>query len=88
MTNYNYSLSVYLDGPVKSKATTEGQVEGIDPREAILGAVGAVTDVLDESYGLLSPTITITRVGKGVFEGEVDTHGLGDIDVRVTEAVS
>ncbi len=83
MSNYNYSLSVYVDGPVKSKMTTEGQIEGSEPSIAILNVVAAVTDVLDDSYGLLEPTITVTHVGDGVFEGEVDTHGLGDIDVRL-----
>ena len=82
---YNFTLSVYLGGEVPSKVSTEGQVEGNEPRTAILNAVAAVTDTLDECYGLLEPSITVTRVDSGVFEGEVDTHGLGDIDVRIEE---
>ena len=83
---YDFSLSVYVDGEVRMKATTEGQCEGHEPRIAILNAVGSVTDVLDECYGPLEPTVTITRVDEGVFEGAVDTHGLGDIDVRIARA--
>lgn len=83
---YDFSLSVYIDGEVRMTATTEGQCEGHEPRIAILNAVRATTDVLDDCYDLLEPTVTITRVGDGVFEGEVDTHGLGDIDVRIARA--
>ncbi len=68
------------------KATREGQAEGHEPRVVILNAVRACTDVLEDSYDGLEPTVEITRVGDGVFEGEIDTHGLGDIHVRIARA--
>lgn len=63
-----------------------GQAEGSEPRIVILNAVRATSDVLDECTGALEPNITITRVDDGVFEGEIDTHGLGDIRVRIARA--
>ena len=62
-----------------------GQVEGSEPRFAIISAVRATSDVLDECTGALEPNITITRVDDGVFEGDIDTHGLGDIHVRLEQ---
>jgi hypothetical protein len=64
----------------------QGQVEGNEPRIAILNAVHSVSDILDECTGSLEPSITITRVDDGVFAGEIDTHGLGDIHVRIARA--
>lgn len=61
----------------------EGSTEGHDPRDAMLNALRSVTDVLDECEGPLAPTIDVSRVGDGLFEGEVDTHGLGGIAVRL-----
>jgi hypothetical protein len=66
-----YDFTVF-DGWVKP---THGQVEGNEPRIAILNAVRASTDVLDE-----------TRVDDGRFEADVETHGLGDIHVRIARA--
>ena len=77
-----YDFTVF-DGWVKP---THGQVEGNEPRIAILNAVRASTDVLDECTGALEPNITITRVDDGRFEADVETHGLGDIHVRIARA--
>ena len=61
----------------------QGQVEGNEPRIAILEAVRSVSDVLDDCTGALEPTVTVSRVDDGCFAGEIDTHGLGTIHVRI-----
>lgn len=63
-----------------------GQVDGSDPRDAVLNAIRSTTDVLDECEGALAPDITITRTGDKTFVADVCTHGLGDLAVRVVRA--
>ncbi len=65
----------------------EGQTEGSDMRLVILGAVRANTNVLDDCFGgPLDPCVNIWRNNDGTFDAIVDTHGLGDINVRLARA--
>jgi len=65
----------------------EGQVEGSDLRITILRAVNTSTNVLEDCFdGPLNPRVEISRNKDGTFDAIVDTHGLGDINVRLARA--
>ena len=63
-----------------------GEIEGSEPRIAILSAARRCTDILDECEGALAPTVTVERGTDGAFNATIDTHGLGDLYVRLEGA--
>jgi len=50
---------------------------------AILNAVGDCSDVLDACQGALYPHLDITNNYDGTIDAVVDTHGFGDIAVKL-----
>jgi len=62
-----------------------GEVDGNDPRDAVVNAARKCTDILEECEGSLAPVVTVARGKDGAFDAHIDTHGLGDLYVRLEQ---
>lgn len=84
---YNYKFRYHNPSkPARVEWSTEGEIEGTDPRSTVIAVANANTHVLDECQGALSPVITLSRTGDNMFEASVETHGLGDLTVELDPA--
>ncbi len=85
---YDYSIVLTDAEDANECDVFTGEVEANSPHEAATEVIRTRTDWLEDVFANLAPTIELSRNSDfGVFEADVDSHGLGHAGI-VLEKVS
>lgn len=92
------SFTYRISGPIHTSIIEspgdwayEGQAQAPSPRSAVEEAITKHANYLDVDFDLrgpLAPVISLARNSDGTFTAEVETHGLGDLQIELEQVTA